>query len=487
MRMRRASSAFFAALLLLLVPQTAGAATVQTLDMGKGVQVWYVEDHTLPIVAMTVTLPAGSAYDPQAKPGLASFAAAMLDEGAGPYSSKAYQLALSQRGIRLSAGADRDWMVVSLTTLKENARDAFHLLGVALSKPHFDPDAVSRVRAQILSSLAQDDEDPSTVAAKAFYERFFSNHPYGHSISGDPAGIAAISREDLRAFAQTHWVRGGIHIAVSGDIDPQTLKTLLASAFGALPIATPPQVPPVRHMGAPGVQIVPMPVPQPNIVFGLPALPRNDPDFIASYVANYVLGGGGFSSRLMNEVREKRGLTYGINTSVNTLKHAGFFAGTVATKAGSVPETIAVIRDTLANFAANGPTKKELADAQTYLTGSFPLAFTSNVGIAAQLNTFENVGLPASYVEKRNALIDAVTVDDVKRVAKRIIQPGRLTIVIAGNPNAPKEARAPLPGVEKPPGPAPRVKSHKPSMLPGKRPIRPKPVAGNPPKTVPHR
>ena len=183
-----------------------------------------------------------------------------------------------------------------------------------------------------------------------------------------------------------------------------------------------------------------MDVPQPTAVFGLPGILRNDPDFLAGYIANYILGGGGFSSRLTDEVREKRGLTYDISTDLETNRKAGFVLGEVATRRGAVQQTISVIRDTLRDFAQNGPTDAELADAKTYLTGSFPLEFGSNVGIADQLNTFQRIGLPVDYVRKRNALIDAVTLDDVKRVAKRLYNPAKLTVVVGGSPGAPGAA-----------------------------------------------
>jgi zinc protease len=474
----------FCAGLALLVPAAASAADVKSVDMGKGVEVWFQEDHTLPIIAMTVALPAGAGYDPAGKAGLATFAAALLDEGAGRYSSEAYQAALSDRGIRLSARADRDWTTITLVTLKENAKDAFNLLGVALSKPHFDNAAIARVRAQILGSLQFDRESPSTMAARAFFERFFHNHPYGHPIQGYTKSMSAITRNDIVKFARTHWVRSGMHIAVSGDVETATLKTLLGSAFHALPQKAPAAIPAAHHVGAPGTQVLPMPVPQPNIVFGLPSLSRKDKDFIPLYVANYILGAGGFSSRLTSEVREKRGLTYDISTSVNTLSHAGYFAGTVATKAGSVHETIKVIRDTIADFGAHGATQKELDDAKTYLTGSFPLAFTSNTGIAAQLNAFQDAGLPISYLKKRNGLINAVTLDDIRRVAKRVFASPKLTIVIAGNAKEPRPPMRPLPGPDKPTAPPKPVKTA--PLEAGKKPAPPKaPTATHPASPAP--
>ncbi|HTQ15463.1 MAG TPA: pitrilysin family protein [Rhizomicrobium sp.] len=410
----------------------AHAVDVRTPKAAKGEQVWFVEDHTLPLIAMTAAFPAGSAYDPAAKPGLASFAGALMDEGAGRLNSQAFQTALSNRAIRLNVSTERDWMVVTLVTLSDNAHDAFQLLGSALAHPRFDAEAINRVRAQILSNLAQDQEDPQAVAAKTFFAAFYHDHPYGHPESGTVAGIDAIGAGDLRGFAASHWVRGDVRISVAGDVDARTLASLLDLAFGALPLRAVPRIPPVGRVGAGNVVIVPMPVPQPVAIFGLPGPMRKDRDFIAAYVANHILGGGDFSSRLTEEVRVKRGLTYGIDTSLDTYQRAGLFVGQVATRADAMRESLDVVRKTMADFAANGATQKELDDAKTYLTGSFPLAFTSNAGIAGQLNAFQRAGLPVDYLAHRNALINAVTLDDVKRVAKRLFNPAHMTVVVAG-------------------------------------------------------
>jgi zinc protease len=433
MNLRRWVSAALTVFAVFVVPGSALAVDVQTLAAAKGEEVWYVTDHSLPMIAMSATLPAGSEYDPAGKAGLAAFAAALLDEGAGKLNAEAFKKAENDRGIQLSFQASRDGSTVSLVTLSANAQEAFRLLGLALAHPRFDDSAIARVRAQILAGLKQDSENPSTVAARGFFRTFFHGHPYGHSVSGDAASVAAITRADLVAFARTHWTRGNIKIAVSGDVDAITLKALVAAAFGALPDRVPPPVPMARDTGAPGVHVIAMDVPQPNVVFGLPGLLRRDKDFIPAYVANYILGGGGFSSRLMNDVREKRGLTYGISTSLVPMAKAGLWAGQVATKKASVRETIKVMRQTIRTFADNGPTAKELADAKTYLTGSLPLTFASNVGTASQLNVFQTENMPVDYVEKRNALINAVTPDDVKRVAGRLFDASRLTIVVAGS------------------------------------------------------
>jgi zinc protease len=441
---------FLVGLVGLMVPVSAYAIDVQTVRLAKGQDVWFVADHTLPMIAMVAALPAGSGYDPREKSGLASFAADLLDEGAGKLRATEFQTALSNRAIRLTVTTDRDYLIVSLVTLTDNAKDAFQLLGMALSQPRFDADAISRVRTQIVEGLSDQDEDPSSVAAKGFYRAFFHDHPYAHPIDGDAASVSAVGATDLRAFAATHWVGSGLKVAIAGDIDAATLAPLLKSAFGGLPMRPPPSLPYAVHEGTGGVQIVPMDVPQPSVFFGLPGVLRSDPQFMPGYIANYILGGGGFSSRLTNEVREKRGLTYDISTSLQTERKAGYVLGDVATKRGSVRQTIDVIRSTLRDFAANGPTDAELADAKTYLTGSFPLAFSSNAGIASQLNIFQRVGLGVDYVKKRNASIDAITLDQVKLAAKRLFDPARMTVVVAGNPGTPAKppgsaASAPVP------------------------------------------
>jgi len=421
-----------AAALIAFAPPAASAFGAKQVHIVKGADVWFAEDHTLPMVAMVAAFSAGSAYDPAGKNGLAEFAASLLDEGAGKLDAKAFHTALADKAIQLSVDTDRDWTVVTLTTLTANANDAFKLLGTALAHPRFDADAIARVRAQMLQNLRQQDEDPSEVASRDFHQVFFGPHPYGHAPEGDGPGLTAIARGDLQRFAAGHWVRGGLKIAVAGDVDSVTLTALVKSTFGPLSGATPPALPKPARLGAPGLHVFAMPVPQPNAVFALPGLLRSDPDYLAAYVANYILGGGGFSSRLTDEVREKRGLTYDVSTDVPALRKAGLIEGTVATRADAMNQTLAAVRDTMAKFAADGPTPQELTDAKTYLTGSYPLAFSSNAGIAGQLSAFQRAGMPVDYVARRNSLINAVTLDDVKRVAKKWFDPKRMTVVVAG-------------------------------------------------------
>ena len=300
----------------------------------------------------------------------------------------------------------------------------------------------------MIQGIQEGDSRPPTVARRAFSKAFFNGHPYGHPSRWRGRKPCPPSRSRICAASPTAIGSGAAcKIAVAGDITAAAAQKLLGDTFQPVPSATPPPLPDIGRLGNPGVHVLQMPVPQPTIMFGLPGIMRADPDFIPGYVANYILGGGGFSSRLTDEVRVKRGLTYGINTSLTAYRKASVMVGSVATRADAVRQTIQVVKDTLGNFAANGATQSELDDAKTFLTGSFPLAFASNAGIAAQLGTFQRQGLDIGYVARRNALIQAVTLDDVKRVAKRLFDPARLTVVVAGTP---VEGKA-VPQTPKPP------------------------------------
>jgi zinc protease len=422
--------AAFLLALLMLVP--ASAAKVKSVDILPGVVVWHSEDHTVPVIALSASLPAGAVYDPSGKTGMAALAAYCLNEGAGRMNAEAYQAELAAHGIRFEVFPDRDTLTIRLTTLTSNAKEAFRLLGLALSKPRFDPDAVTRVRLQMMQSVDVGREDPAIVADRGFHSLYFGPYTYGRPVDGDTRGLASTSAQDLRAFTKAHWVRGGLKIAVAGDVTPATLTGLIQSAFGALPETAPAPPPWPYRPGAPGLHILPMDVPQPAMVFGRPGLLRSDRDYIAAMIANYILGGAGSGSRLTRELRETRGLTYDVATDLVSYRRAGLVLGMVSTRKSAMRQTIAAVRETMRKFAADGPTAQELNDAKLYLNGSFPLSFTSNADIAAQLNTFQDLGLPLDYLDRRAGLINAVSLDDVRRVARWLFDPAKLTIVVAG-------------------------------------------------------
>lgn len=418
----------------LFMPLRAEAITIKTVPSPAGVETWLSEEHSLPMIAVSISLPGGSAYDPKGKEGLASLAASLLDEGAGDLPSAAFKQATESKAIRISAQADRDHLVVSLTTLTENAPEAFRLLALALAKPRFDSEAVERIRASIIADIKQEEQRASRVAAKAWFDAYFGDHPYAHPESGTVSSLETISISDLKDFASRYLVRGNVKIAVAGDITEAGVRRYLQEVIAPLPAR---QVAPVARLSSPGkpdLAILPREEAAPVAMFGLPGPMRLDADFIPTFVANYIFGGGGFSARLMTEVRDKRGLTYGISTQQVDFKSAAIIMGTVQSEKSKINTALDVTKSEMARFAAEGATEKELADAKTYLTGSFPLTLDSNAKIARTLNGFQRSGLGADYVERRNSLIQAVTLAEVNAMAKKYYDPNRLVIVVAGTP-----------------------------------------------------
>jgi zinc protease len=434
-----------AALFALLLPVSAQAITVKIVQGPTGVETWLSEEHAIPMIAVNISFPAGSAYDPADRPGLATMTASLIDEGAGELPSDAFKQALEARAIRFSASAERDYIVVSLSTLKENADEAFRLAALALAHPRFDTEAVERIRVALLASLKQEEEDAGAAAAKAWYATYFGAHPYARSDSGTPAGIAAIKSDDIKAFASERLVRGGIKVAVSGDITEVQLKRYLQLLFTPLPAKPVPAVARATETAKPGTQTIAREEAAPVAVFGFPGPMRADPDYIPTFVANYILGGGGFSARLMDQVRDKRGLTYGIYTSPNDYRAASIILGQVQSEKTKILTALEVTREEMAKYAKDGATAKELTDAKTYLTGSYPLTLDSNAKIARTLNGYQRAGLAADYVDKRNAMIQAVTLAKVNEMARKYYDPSRLVVVIAGTPAAAAPARAPAP------------------------------------------
>jgi zinc protease len=421
-----------------LAPNMVQAAEVVVVDAPEGVEAWLSEEHTIPMIAFRLSIPGGAAYDPTDLPGVASMVSSLLDEGAGDLDDAAFKEALETYAIRLGFGSGREYLSISMSTLTENADEAFRLMALALHAPRFDAVPIERVRAQTLAGLRQDEEDPGTVAAKAWASKYFLDHPYAHDASGTFESVAAISAADIRAYAEQHLVRGGAKVAVAGDITQEQLSVFLEQVFGPMPLGNVEPVAPPPALGEPGTQIIEMDIPQPAVIFGIKGPMRHDPDFIPAYVANYVLGGGGFSSRLMDEVREKRGLTYGIATGLQDYRTAALIRGSVQSERTRVLTALEVTKQEMARFAADGVDAMELADAKTYLTGSFPLRLDSNSKIAGALNGFQVAGLGPEYVIERNGLIEAVTLERVNEVAARYFSPEGLVIVIAGTP-APEE------------------------------------------------
>jgi zinc protease len=414
---------------------SAEAANIQRVVSPRGIEAWLIEDHTNPIVALQFALKAGAAYDPKGKEGLAELTAALLDEGAGDLDSQAFQGRLQDASISLGFDAAMDRFSGGLKTLTRHRAEAFDLLRLALTKPRFDADAVERMRAETLVALAREAESPTRVAGQLWWHQSFPEHPYGRPSQGTAESVKSIVRADLEGFVKHRLARDTLKIGVVGDITAAELAPLLDQTFGALPAKAAPAVIREAMPASKGdIRVVRRANPQSTVVFGQRGLKRDDPDFYAALVMNYILGGGTFNSRLYAEVREKRGLAYSIGTYLSPLDHSGLIIGSVGTRNSQVKQTIDLVRAEWRRMAAGDVGQAELDDAKTYLTGSFALQFRNSDGIARLLVAIQMDNLGIDYIDRRNKLIGAVTLDDVKRVAKKLLDPAALFFVVVGEP-----------------------------------------------------
>ena len=429
-----AAAALLAAALGPGIAAGAGAVDIERVATPAGAEVWYSREARIPIVSVTLAFRGGAALDPAGKEGLAAFAAGLFDEGAGALDSQAFQKAAADRAIEFRVQAGRDHLWVTMNTLSRHRAEAFRLLGLALSAPRFDEPAVERVRRLLLNARATDATNPRIVAADRWFRTVFPAHPYGRPTDGTAAGIAAVTTDDLRTFAATRLARDNVAVAAAGDVSAAEIAALIDSALGGLPVsAAPADIGEAAFANAGRIVVAPLPSPQSAVVFGLPGPKRDDPDFYAAVVMNEVLGGGS-ASRLFAEVREKRGLAYDVHAYLYPLAHAGLYMGGAATRNDRVAETIAVVRATLARLAADGVSARELAAAKGHLTGAFPLRFDSGRKIARTMLHVRLQGLGIDYFDRRNGHIEAVTREDVARVARRLLRPDLLTLVVAGAP-----------------------------------------------------
>lgn len=398
----------------------AAATEVQRVVSPGGIEAWLVEEHSVPVIAVDFGFRGGTSQDPDGKEGLANLMSGLLDEGADDIDSAAFQRAIEDNSISMSFSAGRDVFYGSLKTLTANRDEAFRLLALAVNKPRFDAEPIERIRAQIVAGIKANEKDPEELAYDLWYEAAFPGHPYGRRKEGTEKTLAGITADDLRGLHDRMFARRDLKVAVVGDIDAKALAPLLDEVFANLPaepdlVAIPEVTPTTKAEVRSDIAN-----PQTVIRFGGAGLKRADPDFIPAFIANHILGGGSFSSRLYDEVREKRGLAYSVYTFLAPYDHSAIFIGGVATRADRAAEAMSLIEEELKRIAADGPTEDELAKAKSFLVGSFALRFDTSQKISSQLLAFALDDLGIDYINKRNSLIEAVTIDDVRRAARRL-------------------------------------------------------------------
>jgi len=425
---------------LLIATPALAAVEIQEVTTEGGIDAWLVEEHSIPIVALDIRIEGGTSLDEAGKRGATNLMMALIEEGAGDMDARAFQAAREDLAASFGFRAYDDTVMITADFLKENQDEVIALLREALITPRFDQDAIDRVRAQVLSGIASDAKNPSRIASAAFDGMAFGDHPYGTSPDGTVDSVSALTREDMLTAHRNALVGSRVYVGAVGDITPEELSEMLDTLLGDLPEDGPalPEDTDVALEG--GVTVIDYETPQSVALFGHQGIERDDEDFFAAYMINHRLGGSGFESRLMSEVREKRGLTYGIRTYLVPKFHAEVILGNVASSNATIAEAIDVTRAEWDRMATEGMAQEELDRIKTYLTGEYPLRFDGNAGIASILVGMQVIGLPPEYVVNRNDYIEAVTVEDINRVAGELLRPEDLHFVVVGQPEGLEQA-----------------------------------------------
>ena len=420
---------------LLLATTPANAQVeVEEITSPGGIEAWLVQESALPFVALEIQFPGGSSLDPEGQEGAAQLMMSLLDLGAGDLDETAFAEAAETIAAEFSFEARGDALAVSARFLTEHAEDAAALLRLALTEPRFDAEALERSRARALSSVRSAQRNPNRLANQELTRLGWGDHPYARPGDGTEDSLAALGVEDLRAAHRRGLVRDRLHVAAVGDIDADALGAMLDTLLSDLPEADTALPERVSFDAPGGVTVVPFDGPQSLVFFGHGGIDRDDPDFIPAYVVSEILGGGRFGSRLMRELRTERGLTYGVGIALSSRAFGDAVVGRFAASNARTAEAIEVLRTEWARMAEDGPTAEELESIQTYLTGAYPLRFDGNARIASLLAGMQAQGLPASYMAERNDLVRAVTLEDVRRVAARMLDADALHFVAVGRP-----------------------------------------------------
>lgn len=425
--------AVFATLLALSVPAQAEIPIKEVTSPG-GITAWLVEDHNIPFTALEIQFKGGTSLEAPEKRGVINLMTATLEEGAGEMDSRGFAEARDALAASFSFDAGTDSVGVSAQFLTENRDQAIDLLREALVNPRFDQDAVDRVREQVLANLRANEKDPGTIASERFDVLAFGDHPYGSSGDGTIETVTALTRDDVLAAHKAALTRDRVFVAAAGDITAEELGLLLDHLLGDLPATGAPLPERAPWLLPAGITVEDFPSPQSTVFFGQQGIPRDHPDFFPAFVLNEMLGGGRFTARLMTEVREKRGLTYGIGTYIVNMDHADMLLGQFSASNDKVAEAIEVVKAEWGRIGAEGVSPEELEATKTYLTGSYPLRFDGNGPIASILVGMQMDGMPIDYVTTRNSKVEAVTMEDIRRVAAELFDPKALHFVVVGQP-----------------------------------------------------
>jgi zinc protease len=417
--MKRVAAAF---LLVLFAAAPGYAVEIKEVVSPKGIRAWLVQDDFVPLISMRFSFKGGSAQDPTGKDGLANLMTGLFDEGAGDLDSETFQQKLDDVGAEMSFNADDDSITGSIRMLSDKRDPAMDLLALAVNKPRFDQAPIDRIRQQVVAGIKASERDPNTIAGRKFAKALYGDHPYGRQSQGTVESLTSITQDDLTTFHEHNFARDNLIIGVVGSISPEELGSALDKVFGDLPEKS--ELSPVSDakLGFGQTTRVDYALPQTSISMVYPGVRRDAPDFFPAYIMNHILGGGTFSSRIYNEVREKRGLAYSAGSTLAIRDHMSALIISTATRADRAGETLQILKDEVARMAKDGPTEEELLEAKKYLVGSYAVSnLDSSSAVASTLVGLQDENLGRDYIDKRGDLINAVTLDQVKAAAQKLL------------------------------------------------------------------
>ncbi|NOR62121.1 MAG: insulinase family protein [Rhodobacteraceae bacterium] len=423
----------FAFVLLAALPVRA-ATDIQVVTSPGGITAWLVQEPSIPMVAFQFSFRGGASQDAPEKLGATNLMVGLLEEGAGDMNATTFAERSDELGARFRFSTGRDSVSITASMLTSNLAESAALLRLALNEPTFGEVAFERVRGQVNSGLRSDETDPQSIGGTAFQAMVFPEHAYGRPTDGTLEAVAALTPDDMRVAHRNALGRNDVKIGVVGDITPEALGLLLDELLGELPDDITDSVPDITPVLDAGITAIAFDTPQSVVIFAQPGLKRDDDDYLAAYVLNHIIGGRSSTARLNVEVREERGLTYGISSFLLPYEHAALYMGHFNSGNDIVAEAVGIVQDEWAKVATTGVTAEELDVAKRYLTGAYPLRFDGNAEIAGILAGLQVVQLPISYIVERNDLVNAVSLDEINRVAAKLYQPEKLRFVVVGQP-----------------------------------------------------
>jgi zinc protease len=444
--LRRSAIRLGAALLLFAAGSAAALAVpaIQHWQTRNGVHVYFVETHELPIVDVEVVYAAGSTRDPAGKEGTALLTAGLLDEGAAGVDANRISFEFERLGAEYDVNSNYDSATVSLRSLSdpEKLSPALQNFQRVISSPDFPEDAFDRQRNRLLVAIQQKEQNPDAVAGDAFEAAIYGKHPYAHPRTGTLESVKAITRKDVENFYKQYYVAQNAMIALVGDMKLQQAKLMTEELSRAMKSGDPaPPVPAVPPLEKASLVRIDRDTAQTHILMGQPAMKQNDPDYFPLYVGNQVLGGGGLVSRLLEEIRNKRGLSYSASSGFSPRRQAGPFVAGLSTTSAQAPQALKLMRQIIDKFIKEGPTKAELKAAKENITGGFPLRLDSNGKILDYVAAIGFYGLPLNYLNTFNDKVNAVTIDQIKDAFQRRMHPDRMVTVIVGPPPKPAKEK----------------------------------------------